>query len=102
MIQTNYSSAHTLGRAEIEDMCDNLLCMYEREQVDVLRDMALECLEARIAAVAAPSGPNDTEMRVLREISDELHLHGHGLAAARVERRIHLLSLATECGKSKT
>ena len=34
----------------------------------------------------------ETELRVLMEISDELSLHGHGLAAARIERKIHLLS----------
>jgi hypothetical protein len=32
------------------------------------------------------------ELRLLQEISDDLSLHGHGLAAARVERRIMLLA----------
>lgn len=47
---------HTLGREEIEKLCDDLLgaCADEEEQTKlrVMRDMALDGLEARINAFA--------------------------------------------------
>ena len=57
-------------------------------------------IEALAIPAVQPEG-NALELRILKDISDELHFHGHGLAAARIERRIHLLSASSPLGTIK-
>ena len=47
------------------------------------------CADA-LRALAAQQPDRDAVLAELKSVSDDLSLHGHGLAAARVERRIHL------------
>jgi hypothetical protein len=55
-------TAHTLAREEIEKWRERLFEDWAGEEarieINVLCDMALEALSARISAVAAPSGPH--------------------------------------------
>lgn len=47
----------------------------------------------QIVEFVRQSGPHNTDavLEELQSVSDDLNTHGHGLAAARVERRIYLL-----------
>lgn len=51
------------------------------------------------AALSARPEVLQIELKVLKEVSDDLHRHGHGLAVARVERMIRLLSAESPRGK---
>lgn len=55
---------------------------------------ALEKLYIEATGCCVPPEERQIELKVLKEVSDELSVRGHGLAAARVEHMIHLLLLS--------
>ena len=88
-----------MGNAQMDDSTFNwMIGLSDEKLVDVLFDAGRINYDEKdywlklIPAIREQRTARDIELRVLKEVSDDLSIHGHGLAAARVERKIHLLT----------